>query len=103
MLRSGQGYRVSMSIPAPYDHSVVGYAQTGDMRQAEYYLGLLDQQRECVEADLATYRHSLAGRSDSRDLNQVRRLRRMVQRQEKELRELDRLIDALNDRLTRSR
>jgi hypothetical protein len=92
-----------MSIPAPDDHNVVGYAQTGDMRQAEYYLGLLDQQRECVEAGVATYRLSLAGRSEAGYFNQIRRLRRMVQRQEKELRELDRLIDALNDRLTRSR
>jgi hypothetical protein len=91
-----------MSSPAAHDDNGVGYARTADRRQAEYYLRLLGQQREYVETELAADRHLLAGHSAPRDFNESRRLLRAIKRQETELRVLDRLIDALNDRLTRS-
>jgi hypothetical protein len=97
------GYRIPMSSPAAGDDDLVGYAQTADIRQAEYYLRLLSHQRECVEMELAAERRVLAARSAPRDFNQIRRLQRAVRRQETDLHVLDRLIDALNDRLTASR
>jgi hypothetical protein len=90
-----------MSRPAAGDGVLVGYAQTADIRQAEYYLRLLDQQRESVQMELAADRHVLAALFASRDFNKIRRLQRAIQRQEADLRVLDRLIGALNDRLTR--
>lgn len=92
-----------MSSPAPGDDDVVGYAQTADIRQAEYYVRLLDQQRECVHTRLAADRLALAGRFASREFNRIRRLQRGIERQETELHTLERLIAALNARLTLSR
>lgn len=102
-MRPAREYRVQMSSPAPANDDLVGYAQTGDIRQAEYYLRLLVQQRESVEVELAADRRTLAEHSASHDFNQTRCLRRAIQRQQTELRVLDRLIDALNFRLTLSR
>jgi hypothetical protein len=50
-----------MSSPAAGDDDAVGYAQTADILQAEYYLRLLDRQRERVEIALAADR-TRAGR-----------------------------------------
>ena len=92
-----------MSNPAASNNDLVGYAQTADIRQAEYYLRLLNQHRECVQTELAADQLALAEHFASHEFNRIRRLQRGIERQEKELHVLDRLIAALNARLARSR
>jgi hypothetical protein len=92
-----------MSSPAARDDGRVGYAQPADIRQALYYVTLLDELRKCLRTELGADRLLLAAHFAAHDLNRIRSLRSAIRRQETELRVLDSIIDALNDRLDRSR
>ena len=70
----------------------------GDVRQAEYYLDLLDELRAAVTEDLAHQRASLARRELDGVGFGVSRLQRAVRMTEAELATLTRLADALSSR-----
>ncbi len=73
-------------------------AHRGDVRQAEYYLDLLDELRVAVTEDLAHQRASLARRELDGVGFGVSRLQRAIKMKETELATLTRLAEALSSR-----
>jgi hypothetical protein len=85
-------------------HSAAAYAvppsiaHRGDVHQAEYYRGLLDELRAAVTEELAHHRAALARvEGEGTDFG-VGRLRRAIKLIEAELSTLGRLADALTSR-----
>ncbi len=73
-------------------------AHRGDVRQAEYYVDLLDELRAAVTEDLAHQRASLAKRELDGVEFGVSRLQRAIKMKEAELATLNRLADAIGSR-----
>ncbi|MHA3022368.1 hypothetical protein ACXPWS_19225 [Mycobacterium sp. BMJ-28] len=73
-------------------------AHRGDVRQAEYYVDLLDELRATVAEDLAHQRASLARRELDGVAFGVSRLQRAIKIKEAELATLTRLAEALSSR-----
>ncbi len=85
-------------------HSAAAYAvpssvaHRGDVHQAEYYLGLLDELRVAVTEELAHHRAALARVQGAGTDFGVGRLHRAIKLKEAELATLGRLADALTSR-----
>src|ERR1700736_877369 len=77
-------------------------ASHADLRQAEYYLEMLDELRTEVKAELAHHHASLAVRETNSDAPRIRRSQRIIRVKEAELAEIDRLTDALSSRFPTS-
>lgn len=75
-------------------------ARRGDVRQAEYYLCLLDEMRAMVTEDLAHQRAVLARRELDGVEFGVSRLQRAIKLKEAELATLTRFADALSARFS---
>jgi hypothetical protein len=78
-------------------------ASHGDLRQAEYYQGMLDDLRATVNDELAHHYASLAVRETNGDGSGVGRSQRIIGVKETELAAIDRLTDALSSRFPTSR
>jgi hypothetical protein len=74
-----------------------------ELRQAEYYLGLLDELRTELVLELAHLHASLAARPDDASASGASRQKRVVAAKEAELTEIDRLNAALHARFPTSR
>jgi hypothetical protein len=75
-------------------------ASAGDLRQAEYYFGLLEERRAQLHQELARHHNNLAKHRQTGDLLRATRDRREVRRKEQESAVLARLIDALDERFS---
>ena len=85
-------------------HSAAAYAappsiaHRGDVHQAEYYRGLLDELRVAVTEELVHHRAALARVQDEGSDFGVGRVHRAIKLKEVELATLGRLADALTSR-----
>ncbi|PXX03292.1 hypothetical protein [Mycolicibacterium moriokaense] len=98
--------RVERGVLTGADTNLVDLADTdshGDLQQAEYYQGMLDDRRTEVEAELAHHCASLAVHQTNPDAPRVRRSQRIIRVKEAELAEINRLTDALRSRFPISR
>jgi len=89
-----------MNIPAAHADDLVAQAREADLRQAEYYRGLLAHQRATVARQLANDEIQLDRLRNSGDVWKIKRLKRAIRRRETERNSLDRLISAIDQRLT---
>ena len=80
----------SVDLPTGVSHA--------DLRQAEYYQGMLDHLRAEVEAALAHHNASLAVREADGDAPRAKRSQRIIRVKEAELAEIDRLANAISSR-----
>jgi hypothetical protein len=76
----------------------VALVRPADMRQAEYYKTLLDQQRGQVDEDIADRYMALAKTHANGDLRGMRQVRKMIRQIQREQFALDCLRTALEDR-----
>jgi hypothetical protein len=77
-------------------------ASAGDLRQAEYYFGLLEQRRAQLQRELARDHVNLAKHRRSGDLLRATRDRREIRLKERESEVLARLLGALDERFSGS-
>jgi hypothetical protein len=93
------GYGLPVSTPARDDDSVA--AARADLRQAEYFRGVL--QNECHELDQRVTAHEVAMANYQRlgQLNQVRRMQAEIRLNERERETVQRLLEALDERFGR--
>jgi hypothetical protein len=78
-------------------------ASHADLRQAEYYQGMLDGLRTEVKAELAHHCASLAVHETNADAPSVRRSQRIIRMKEAELAKINQLTDALSSRFPTTR
>jgi hypothetical protein len=79
-------------------HSASALVRPGDIRQAEYYKSLLDEQWAQVDEDIADRYMALAKSQANGDLRGMRQVRRMIQQIQREQFALDCLREALEHR-----
>jgi hypothetical protein len=91
-------YGVAVHESLAQVHPLKPTSRTADLRQAEYFLGLLRQGRAQVVDELARHRSALEIQRKRGDLVDFKRLRRLVRVKESELNTVDRLIEALQAR-----
>jgi len=76
----------------------VAVVRPADMRQAEYYMALLDQQRAQVGEDIADRYMALAKSQANGDLRRMRQVRKMIRQIQREQFVVDCLREALEHR-----
>ena len=76
----------------------VAVVRPADMRQAEYYMALLDQQRAQVDEDIADRYMALAKSHANGDLRGMRQVRKVIRQIQREQFALDCLREALEHR-----
>ncbi|MBY0288606.1 MAG: hypothetical protein K2X52_15880 [Mycobacteriaceae bacterium] len=85
-----------MATPTvPFDYAE---KQASDSLQARYFRGALADQRALIAAELVRQTRKLNGMSTRSDALAISRLRRDIRANETELRDLDRMIAALDRR-----
>ena len=90
----------AMAIPSvPTDDDS---AEVSDSLQAAYFRGALADQRALVAAEIATQTRKLGFLSTKTDSLAISRLRRQIRTSEAQHRDLDRMIEAIDRRFSRS-
>ena len=84
-----------MNTPAGGVVGLDSYRRTADLRQAEYYRQLLEDQRAQIAHELAGHTATLAGYRHDGDLLGVRQMRRLVRAKETELKTIAHLLQGL--------
>jgi hypothetical protein len=80
--------------------NVASYWSAAEMRQAEYFSAILDEQHAQIVREIAYVSAALAHCQDTDDTSGVRRLRRRLAHKHREEFELDRLREGLHRRFT---
>jgi hypothetical protein len=88
----------AMNVPAGEVVDIESRRQTPDRRQGDYYLRLLNGQRNQVARELASDTLILQRYQQDGDLSGVRRMRRFVRAKESELTTINRLIHGIETR-----
>jgi hypothetical protein len=89
-----------MAIPSvPTDDDAT---EVSDALQAAYFRGALADQRALLAAEIATQTHKLSFLSTKTDSLAISRLRRQLRASEAQHRDLDRMIEAIDRRFSRS-
>lgn len=100
MRRPAQLPFFAMAIPSmPTDDAG---AEASDTLQASYFRGALADQRALLAAEIATQTRKLSFLSTKTDSLAISRLRRQLRASEAQHRDLDRMIEAIDRRFSRS-
>ena len=91
------GYR-TQDERAPAVKVVFPLVGHGDIRQAQYYKTVLNEQRAHVDGEIADHYVALAKSQESGDLREMRRVTQTIQKKQREQFELDCLREALEHR-----
>jgi hypothetical protein len=95
-------YGRPMNSPVPHVDGQRPAASAGDLRQADYYVGLLEERRAELRHELTRDHVNLAKHREAGDLLRATRDRREIRLKERESDVLARLLDALEARFSGS-